>query len=123
MENTLVLVADDVAQGVAALRIVHGAQHALRLVQGKRDMVWVHAYTRAVHANLLMLRIDTGAEFGDELSVDLDAPIGDYLFAFATRPESRLGQKLLQANTFVVVIVRLHGAGICVWHRSPNVAG
>ena len=42
VENAVVLVADDIAQGVASLRILHGAQHTLRLIQSERDMIGIH---------------------------------------------------------------------------------
>ena len=123
MENTLVLVSDDVAQSVASLGILHGAQHAFWLVQRKRDMVRVHAHARTVDTDLLTFRIDSGAKFGNQLAIDLNATIGDDFLAFTARAEARLSEKFLQANAFIVMIVRLGGARICVWHRSPNVAG
>ena len=123
VEDALVLVADDIAQGVTSLRVIHGAQHTLRLVQGECDMIGIHANAGTIHSNLLVLRIDSGAELGDEFTVDLDASVGDDFLAFAAGSETCLCEQLLQADTFIVVIVRLGGAGICVWHRSPNVAG
>ena len=123
VENTLVLVSDDVAQSVASLGILHGAQHAFRLVQSERDMIGIHANTGAVHTDFLMFRIDASAQFGNKLAVDFDTSFSNDLFTFATGSESCLSKKLLQTDTFIIVCVRLRGAGICVWHRSPNVAG
>ena len=85
-------------------------------------MIGIHANAGTIHSNLLVLRIDSGAELGDEFTVDLDASVGDDFLAFAAGSETCLCEQLLQADTFIVVIVRLGGAGICVWHRSPNVA-
>ena len=123
VENTVILVTDDVAQGVTSLRILHGAEHALRLVQGKRDMIGVHTNTGAVHTDFLMFRVDASPQLGDKLTVDFDASFSNDLFTFATGPKTCLSKKLLQADTFIVMCMRLRGAGICVWHRSPNVAG
>ena len=77
---------------------------------------------RTVDTDLLMRRIDTGAEFGDQLAVHFHPPIGDHLLAFAAGTESGLCKQLLQANAFLIIVVCLPGTGICVWHRSPNVA-
>ena len=123
MENTVILVADDVAQGVTSLRILHGAEYALRLVQGKRDMIGVHTNTGAVHANFLVFRVDARSQLGDKFTVDFDASFSNDLFTFATGPKTCLSKKLLQTDTFIVMRMRLRGAGICVWHRSPNMAG
>ena len=98
MENTLVFVSDDVAQSVASLGILHGAQHAFRLVQRKRDMVRVHTHARTVDTDLLTFRIDSGAKFGNQLAIDLNATIGDDFLAFTARAEARLSEKFLQAN-------------------------
>ena len=86
-------------------------------------MVRVHTDAGTVDTHLLVLRIDAGAEFGDQLAINLNTPVGYDLLAFATGAEPRLGKKLLQANALIIVIVRLGGARICVWDRSPNVAG
>ena len=83
VEHALVLVPDDVGQRVAAFRVVHGAEHLLGLVERQRDMVRVEVDARAVHTDVLLLRIDAGAEFGHQLPVDLDTPIGDHLLALA----------------------------------------
>ena len=86
-------------------------------------MVRVHAHARTVDTDLLTFRIDSGAKFGNQLAIDLNATIGDDFLAFTARAEARLSEKFLQANAFIVMIVRLGGARICVWPRSPNVAG
>ena len=86
-------------------------------------MVRIHADAGTVDTHLLMLWIDAGAKLGDQLAIDLDTTIGYDLLAFTAGTKTRLGKKLLQANAFIIMIVRLGGAGICVWHRSPNVAG
>jgi hypothetical protein len=86
-------------------------------------MIGIHANTGAVHTDFLMFRIDASAQFGNKLAVDFDTSFSNDLFTFATGSESCLSKKLLQTDTFIIVCVRLRGAGICVWHRSPNVAG
>ncbi len=70
-------------------------------------MVRVDAHARAVDTDLLLFGFDSGAKFGNELPIDLDTPIGDYLLAFAARAEARLREKLLQANSFVVMLCAL----------------
>lgn len=50
-------------------------------------------------------------KFGNQLAIDLNATIGDDFLAFTARAEARLSEKFLQANAFIVMIVRLGGAG------------
>ena len=73
-------------------------------------MVRVHTHARTVDTDLLTFRIDSGAKFGNQLAIDLNATIGDDFLAFTARAEARLSEKFLQANAFIVMIVRLGGA-------------
>lgn len=86
-------------------------------------MIRIEPYTRTVNPDLLARRINPRAELSDQLAVDLDPTVENDLLAFASRSESRLGKNLLQANTFLIVFMRFERSRICVWHRSPNVAG
>ena len=83
VENTLVFVTHDVAQRIAALRVFHGAEHLARLVECEGDVVGVEAHAGTIHAHLLCMGVDPGAQFGDQLAVDFDATVGDHLFALA----------------------------------------
>ena len=122
VEDALVLVAHDVAQRVAALRVVHGGEHLAGLVQCQSDVVRIDAYARTVYAHLLLMRVNASSELGDQFTVDLDTAFGDHVLALAAGPESRLGKQLLESNG-IGIVLRFRSAGICVWHRSPNVAG
>ena len=86
-------------------------------------MIGIHANTGAVHTDFLMFRIDASAQFGNKLAVDFDTSSVMISSHLRRGSESCLSKKLLQTDTFIIVCVRLRGAGICVWHRSPNVAG
>ena len=69
-----------------------------------------------------VMRVDASSELGDQFTVDLDTAFGDHVLALAARTESRLGKQLLESNG-IGIVLRFRSAGICVWHRSPNVAG
>jgi hypothetical protein len=51
----------------------------------------------AVNADFLPLRIDTRAQFGDDLPVDLDSPFENELFALAPAGNAGRCEDLLQS--------------------------
>ena len=122
MENAFILVAHNVTQRVATFRVIHGGKHLTGLVQSQGNVIWVDPDSGTIHANLLLMRVDAGAEFGNKFAIDLNTTFGDHILALAAGTEARLSKQLLQSNG-IGIIIRASGAGICVWHRSPNVAG
>ena len=76
-------------------RVASRRDDARRLVDG--EVLQPNPRQRfAVDFDLLLGAIDPGAEFGDDLAVDLDATLGDVLFAFAAARQAGGGEHLLQ---------------------------
>ena len=66
-----------------AVRVLHGGDNALGLVEHHVDHVFVQLDAQAVNVDHGSLRVDADAEFGDHLAVDLDAAFGDHFLADA----------------------------------------
>ncbi len=49
----------------------------------------------AIHLDMVALKIGLGAEFGNDLTVDGDAPIGDVLLRLAAGSDARLREDFL----------------------------
>ena len=58
------------------------------------------------------MRVDLGAEPGDDLAVDLDLALEHQLLALAPAGDAGLGQQLLQPDQPVVVGLRAVGGGV-----------
>ena len=82
-EAFAVVVADEVADARAAVRVLHGGDNALGLVEDHVDHVLVQLDAQAVDVDHGGLRVDADAELGDDLAVDLDAAFGDHFLADA----------------------------------------
>ena len=83
----------------AARWIAVGGQNADRLVDREIDQA-APAQRFAIDANLLPLRIDSRAQFGDGFAVDIDAAFADQFFALTAAADARGGQYLLQPYAF-----------------------
>jgi hypothetical protein len=52
----------------------------------------------AIDADFLTFGIDAGAEFGDDVAINLDTAFADEVFAIAPAADTRGGEDLLQAD-------------------------
>jgi hypothetical protein len=84
MEKPFALVvADEVADAGPALRVLHGGDNTLGLVEHHVDQGVIELDAQAVHVDDRSLGVDADAELGDDLAVDLHAAFGDHLLADA----------------------------------------
>ncbi|SIJ35147.1 Uncharacterised protein [Mycobacteroides abscessus subsp. abscessus] len=106
VEDPLGAVADVVAEVLAPLGVLHRRDDPGGLVEREVDLLRARRDPQGVDVDRLGLRIDAGAELGDDVPVDLDPSVEDELLARATGPQPRLGEDLLQAHSPADVGVR-----------------
>lgn len=83
--------------GGPPLRIVHGRDHADRLVEHVVDVAFGQLDELAVEGDQVRSRFDLRAQLGHGAVVHRDPTLGDELFGSATRGDPRARQILLQA--------------------------
>lgn len=96
MEQPGLPVVHVVAQALAAVRVLHGGDHAGRLVE-REEQVGLGGHGEAVHLDLVVLRVDPLALLGDQLAVDLDPALRDQLLTGPPAADTGPRQHLLQA--------------------------
>ena len=110
-EPFALVVADVVADARPAFGVLHGGHHALGLVEHHVDQRVIELDAQAVHVDDGGLGIDAYTELGDDLAVDLNAALGDHLFADAAGGDAGGGHDLLQADAVGVVDFGLRHLG------------
>lgn len=81
----------------AAFRIGNCGDVALGLVQKKIDVALDALQQLAVNFDVVAFQVRFTAQFGDDLPVDGDAPLGNQFFCMATGRDAGRGDDLLQA--------------------------
>jgi hypothetical protein len=109
-----------------AAGIVVGGDDAGGLVDGKVQALGT-AERLAIDADFVLERIDAGAQLGDHLAIDLDAPLADQLVAIAPAADASSRQHLLEPlgagrpasiplGRAVAFVARPYLAAMLAWH-------
>lgn len=77
--------------------VAFGTNQAARFIQREVNLA-LGAERFAVYSDVVVQRINLFAKFGDHITVNSDAPLGNDLLAGAPRGHARIGEKLLEAN-------------------------
>src|SRR5262245_3838306 len=99
MEQALVVIGHQVRDRRPAPVIRHSAEHASWLVECEVDKVRAGRDSLTVHPDHLGLRVDSGAEPADDLSVDLYPPGTYELLASTPAAYARCREHLLQPHS------------------------
>src|SRR5579885_3876644 len=95
--NPLLDAAQQVHDGLAALRIADRGHHALGFVQGDVNVALRFFKKTAVDFDMVAIEVRLGAELRDRPAVDGDAAFGDHLLGFPPAGDAGLRQDFLEA--------------------------
>ena len=94
----------------AAVRVVHGGQATLGLVEHEIDVAVGQAHDAAVDGDHVHERVDLGAQLGGDLAVHADASGGHEVLGAPSACGAGTGKELLQAHgdDALFILRRLH---------------
>ena len=92
-------IAHQIHNGLTTLRVITGGNGILRFVEEHIDLA-LQAYGLVIECHLILAG-HLGAEFGNDLTIDLHQTCSDVLVGFTTRADTGIGQILVETQFLI----------------------